>query len=116
MARDALEQQHNTINRMTVLEVQVGEMRDRLWTVQSLASQTMRDSTDAYNQALNIYQQSVTLQVPDADHERLIDQAEKIQREADRIKEEAERLITENADLLREAQDRRVGLEDLLNR
>ena len=74
MARDALEEQHYTANQITVLDVQVNDMREKLRTVQSLASQTLRDSTAAYNQALNIYQQAVTLEVPEADNERLEDQ------------------------------------------
>ena len=57
MARQALEQQHYTANQIRVLEVQVTDMGEKLRTVQSLAGQTLRDSTDAYNQALNIYQQ-----------------------------------------------------------
>ena len=57
MARQALEQQHYTANQIRVLEVQVSDMGEKLRTVQSLAGQTLRDSTDAYNQALNIYQQ-----------------------------------------------------------
>lgn len=50
MAREAMEQQHFTAKQITVLEVQVGGMGKKLRTVQSLASQTLRDSTDAYNQ------------------------------------------------------------------
>ena len=57
LARNALEQQHFTENQITVLEVQVDSLRGKLRTVQSLASQTLRDSNGAYNQALNIYQQ-----------------------------------------------------------
>lgn len=60
MARQALEQQHYTANQIRVLEVQVTDMGEKLRTVQSLAGQTLRDSTDAYNQALNIYQQVKT--------------------------------------------------------
>ena len=60
MARQALEQQHYTANQIRVLEVQVTDMGEKLRTVQSLAGQTLRDSTDAYNQALNNYQQVKT--------------------------------------------------------
>ncbi len=63
MAWDAMQQQHNTSKEIRVLEVQVGEMQQRLRTVQSLATQTLADSTQAYNRALNIYQQAVNLQV-----------------------------------------------------
>ena len=77
-------------------------------------------------------------QVPDADHERLEDAADKIKREATRIREEAERwhlnyflikyvliirefaiysrLLSENNELLLDAADRRAALEDTLRR
>ena len=116
MAREALEEQTYTENNITVLQVQVGDMGDKLRTVQSLASQTLRDSTDAYNQAINIVQQALSLQIPEVDHETLEEQAVKISREGRRIQEEARRLIDENQELLRDVQDRRVQLEDLLRR
>ena len=65
MARQALEQQHYTANQIRVLEVQVTDMGEKLRTVQSLAGQTLRDSTEAYNQALNIYQQ-VRMTIPNS--------------------------------------------------
>ena len=91
-------------------------MGKKLMTVQSLATQTLRDSTDAYNQALNILQQAKSLEVPTVDHATLEDQAVKVNRDARRIQEEAQRLISENEELLLAAQDKRVELEDLLNR
>ena len=91
-------------------------MGKKLMTVQSLATQTLRDSTDAYNQALNILQQAKSLEVPTVDHATLEDQAVKVNRDARRIQEEAQRLISENEELLLAAQDKRVVLEDLLNR
>ena len=79
-------------------------MGKKLMTVQSLATQTLRDSTDAYNQALNILQQAKSLEVPEVDHATLEDQAVKVERDARRIQEEAQRLISENEELLRAAQ------------
>ena len=91
-------------------------MGAKLRTVQSLATKTLRDSTEAYNEALNILQQAKSLEVPTVDHATLEDQAVKVNRDARRIQEEAQRLISENADLLLAAQDKRVELEDLLRR
>ena len=116
MAREALEQQHRTANQITVLEVEIGDLGEKLRTVQSLATSTLRDSTKAYNDALNIYQQAFSLQVPEVNNEDLENQAVKLTAEARRIQEEAQRLIAENQNLLREAQDSRVQLEDLLRR
>ncbi len=101
---------------MFPLLIKVDELRDRLRKVQSLAGQTLRDSTDAYNSALNIYRQALALEVPEGDHEVLEARATKIDYEAERIEQEARRLIEENAALLSEAADRRVTLQDLLSR
>ena len=91
-------------------------MRNKLRTVQSLASRTLKDSQQAYNEALSLYQQAVSLDVPSADHARIEDQSDKIRREAERIQAEATRLVQERQELLREAQEKRVALEDLLAR
>ena len=87
--------------QIQVLEVDATSMSKKLMTVQSLATQTLRDSTDAYNQALNILQQAKSLEVPQVDHATLEDQAVKVERDARRIQEEAQRLISENEELLR---------------
>ena len=116
MTTDALEQQIATSKQIRVLNVQVNDMGDKLMKVQSLASKTLRDSTDAYNQALHIYRQAIGLEVPEVNSSDLKDQADKIEAEAVRIRKEAQRLIDENRGLIQETQDRRVQLEDLLLR
>jgi chromosome segregation ATPase len=116
MARDALEQQHKTANQITVLEVQVADMGERMRAVQSLSAQTLRDASDTYNAALTVYQQAYALEVPRVDHAHLEESAAKVGREARRIGDEARKLIAENERLLRDAQDRRAQLEDLLGR
>ena len=114
MAYAAMEQQPTTGNQITVLEQQVQKMGDNLRLVQSLASQTSRDATEAYNTAINIYQQAKIMEVPKINELNIEKQANKVQQEAKRIKEEAERLIQSNVELLQQTQDRRVQLEDLL--
>lgn len=115
MTRAAMEEQHKTGNQIRLLEVQVQSMGEKLRTVQSLAGQTYRDASEAYNQAINIYQQAKSLDVPTIDDENIEKQANRVKEEANRIKDEANRLIQSNMNLLTEAQDRRVQLEDLLN-
>merc|ERR1719323_1888484 len=116
MARDAMDQQHATGNQIGVLDIQVQNMGAKLRTVQSLAGQTYRDASEAYNSAINIYQQAKSLQVPSVDEENIEKQATRVQDEARRIKMEAERLIESNEELLTETQDRRKELEDLMER
>ena len=53
-------------------------MSTKLRQVQSLASQTLKDSTDSYNLALNIYQQAIAMQVPDVNNQDLEDKASKV--------------------------------------
>ena len=116
MARAAMDQQHATGNQIRVLEVQVQSMGEKLRTVQSLAGQTYRDASEAYNSAIGIYQQAKSLQVPSVDEENIEKQANRVQEDAQRIREEAERLIRENEGLLEDTQNRRVQLEDLMGR
>lgn len=116
LAREAMDQQHATGNQIQVLESQVASMGEKLRTVQSLAGQTYRDASEAYNAAINIYQQAQNLDVPNVDEENIEKQATKVSEEAKRIREEANRLIQTNSQLLQETQDKRVQLEDLLAR
>ena len=53
-------------------------MSTKLRSVQSLATQTLKDSTDSYNLALNIYQQALAMQVPTVDNRDLEDKARKV--------------------------------------
>ena len=53
-------------------------MSTKLRSVQSLATQTLKDSTDSYNLALNIYQQALAMQVPTVDNRELEDKARKV--------------------------------------
>lgn len=114
MTRAAMEEQHKTGNQIRLLEVQVQSMGEKLRTVQSLAGQTYRDASEAYNTAINIFQQAKSLDVPTVDEENIEKQANRVKEEANRIKDEANRLIQSNLDLLTETRDRRVQLEDLL--
>merc|ERR1712051_516757 len=116
MARADMEEQTKTGSQIKVLEEQVKIMGTKLRTVQSLASQTSRDANDAYNTAINIYQQAKSIEVPSIDEENIEKQANRVQEEATQIKQEANRLIDSNVNLLEETQNRRVQLQDLLDR
>ena len=114
MAYAAMEQQPTTGNQINILADQVQKMGENLRTVQSLATQTLQDASEAYNAAINIYQQAKIMEVPKIDEANIDKQANRVQQEAARIREEAERLIQENSILLQDTQNRRVELEDLL--
>ena len=88
MARAAMEEQTKTGSQIKVLEEQVKIMGTKLRTVQSLASQTSRDANDAYNTAINIYQQAKSIEVPSIDEENIEKQANRVQEEAIQIKQE----------------------------
>lgn len=115
MAYAAMEQQPTTGNQINILADQVQKMGENLRTVQSLATQTLQDASEAYNAAIKIYQEAKIMEVPKIDEGNIDKQANRVQQEAERIREEAERLIQENSMLLQDTQNRRVELEDLLN-
>ena len=66
MTQEALEQQIATGNEIRVLQENVMKMGQKLTKVQSLASNTLAESTDAYNQALELYRAAISLEVPEA--------------------------------------------------
>ena len=92
MARAAMEEQTKTGSQIKVLEEQVKMMGGKLRTVQSLASQTSRDANDAYNTAINIYQQAKSIEVPSIDEENIEKQANRVQEEANQIKQEVSKV------------------------
>ena len=48
-----------------MLQENVMKMGKKLTKVKSLAGTTLRDSTSAYNEALNIYRTAISLEVPE---------------------------------------------------
>ena len=117
MTSNALAQQITTGQQIRLLSEDVKDVGIKLQKIQSLASNTLQDSTDAYDQALQIYRQALSLEVPSVNSGDLKAQADKVIAEAVRIADEAQRLMDSNQQLLQETQDRRVNLEeDLLAR
>ena len=116
LAYSAMEEQVHNANKIDTLKFKLNEVESKLVTVEKLSSNTLTKATDAYQEALNIYQQVFNLDVPVLDTARLEEQAKKITQDARRIKEDAARLVGEHEVLVRETQDRRAVLQDLLNR
>lgn len=116
LAYSTMEEQVKNADHIETLKTQLQLMKDKLKTVQGLSTDTLRDATEAYEQALNIYQQVYSLDVPKVDKKKLEDQASKVKQDAERIREDGRRLIDENEQLLQETEDKRVKLKELLDR
>eukprot|EP00092_Neocalanus_flemingeri_P012243 GFUD01013199.1.p1 GENE.GFUD01013199.1~~GFUD01013199.1.p1 ORF type:complete len:1692 (+),score=371.26 GFUD01013199.1:452-5527(+) len=114
-ARDALEEQVETANQIELLQAQLREMGAKLSEAQSDSHETLKAASDAYVQALTIYQQVFNLQVPEVDTSKLDEQASKVTKDAERIRDDAQRLIDEHEELLQTAMNKRQELNDLLN-
>ena len=114
MAYDAMQSAPQTGNQIQILEEQVTRMGETLRMVQSLASQTQRDTSEAHNQAIKLYQTAKLMEVPTIDDENIEKKANSVKSEAMQIKEEATRLMESNQQLLSDTQNRREQLIDLL--
>ena len=114
MAYNAMQSAPQTGNQIQILEEQVTRMGETLRSVQSLASQTQRDASEAYNQAIKLYQTAKLMEVPTIDDENIEKKANTVKSEAMQIKEEATRLMESNQQLLSDTQNRREQLIDLL--
>jgi len=114
-ARDALEEQVQYANNIETLKEQLKDMANRLASVQTASDETLRDATDAYNQAMFITQKEFNLEVPRIDSVQLELEASRVKKDAERLEKEATELIEKNDELVRDTMDKRGELEDLLN-
>ena len=113
-ARSALEEQVDTANTIQVLQARLREMGTKLGEVQSESQQTLAAASEAYLQALTIYQSVWNLAVPEVNTDQLEDQASRVSKDAERIREDAERLIGEHEELLAQAGAQRQQMRDLM--
>jgi len=110
-----LEEQAETANQIDLLQVQVKDMGTKVTEVTNESQETLKAATDAYMQALTIYQQVFNLQVPKVETSNLDNEASEVTKEAKRIKDEAQRLIKVNDEVLQMTMNKRQELDDLLN-
>lgn len=94
----------------------MSDVDDKLSTVEKLASNTLAKAENAYYEALTIHRQVLNLEVPGVNSEGLETQATQISDDARRIKEDAERFMSEYQAVVRETMNKRVNLQDLLDR
>lgn len=116
LAYSAMQEQVNNANKIDALKYHLSEVDNKLDTIEKHSMNTLQKANDAYNEALNIYQQIFNLEVPDVNSEQLESQAKAISTDAERIKDDAVRLINEYERLVRDSMDKRMNLQDLLDR
>ena len=116
LAYSAMQEQLHNANKIDALKYKLSEVEDKLVTVEKLSSNTLLKATDAYEEALTIYQQVFNLEVPTVNSANLENQAKQISQDARRIKEDAQRLMEEYQPLVRDTMEKRMNLQDLLNR
>ena len=116
LAYSAMQEQVHNANKIDTLKYKLAEVENKLITVEKLSSNTLLKATDAYDDALNIYQQVFNLEVPAINSANLESQARQISEDSKRIKEDAQRLMDEYSPLVRTTMEKRMNLQDLLNR
>jgi len=115
-AYSAMQEQVHNANKIDALKYKLSEVESKLVTVEKLSSNILMKATDTYEEALTIYQQVFNLEVPTVDGKSLETAAKVISEDAERIKADARRLIDEYRPLIQDTMDKRVNLQDLLNR
>jgi len=116
LAYSAMEEQVKNANKIDALKYHLSEVDSKLDTMSKHSENTLQKANDAYNEALNIYQQIFNLEVPSVNSDQLEAQAKAIKMDAKRIQEDAVRLINEYELLVRDSMDKRTNLQDLLDR
>ena len=116
MALSAKQEHVDNANSIDSLKSKLEYVENKLVTVEKLASNTLAKAIDAYDEALTIYRQVFNLDVPGINSASLENQAGQIKEDARRIKEDAEKLMSDYQTVIRDTMDKRVNLQDLLNR
>ena len=116
LAYSAMQEQVHNANKIDKLKYKLSEVEDKIATVEKLSSDTLVKATDAYNEALTIKQQVLSLEVPTANSALMETQADQIMTDAERIQKDAELLMSQYQGLLQETMGKRAQLQDLLNR
>merc|ERR1719495_3104073 len=116
LAYSARQQQLDNSNKIDGLRYKLSSVETKIATVEKLTSDSLAKATDAYNEALTIKQQVLSLEVPSVDSAAMEAKAKQIMTDAERIKADAELLLTSNQDLLQNTMGKRAELQDLLNR
>merc|ERR1719189_1805496 len=114
LARDALDEQVKKAERISMLRTHLEQLEGKLSTVQSLSLATLNDATDAYNRALNIYQEAFNLDPSSGDTSRMLKEVDGMREKAGTVRSTADRLLAENADLLAQVLTDGGELENLM--
>ena len=116
IALNAMKEQLSNANNIDTLKYKLTDVDDKLSTVEKLASNTLAKAENAYYEALTIHRQVLNLEVPSINSDSLEKQANQIKEDARRIKEDAERFMDEYQSVIRDTMNKRVNLQDLLDR
>merc|ERR1719458_158881 len=116
LARDALDEQVKKAERISMLRTHLEQLEGKLSIVQSLSLATLDDATQAYDQALNIYQEAFNLNPSAGDTSRMLKEVDGMREKAGTVRSTADRLLAENGDLVDQVLTDREELETLMER
>ena len=114
LARDALDEQVKKAERISLLRTHLEQLEGKIEIVQSLSLATLDDATQAYDQALSIYQEAFNLDPSAGDTTRMQEGADNMRAKAETVRSTADRLLAENAELLDQVVGDREELEELM--
>ena len=86
LARDALDEQVKKAERISMLRTHLEQLEGKLSIVQSLSLATLDDATQAYDQALNIYQEAFNLNPSAGDTSRMLKEVDGMREKAGTVR------------------------------
>ncbi|KAL3871372.1 hypothetical protein ACJMK2_039377 [Sinanodonta woodiana] len=114
LAKETLTMPGGVMQEIQVLQQKAANAQELYKTVQFLAEKARNASILAYQEALDLYTEATSIQIPGVDVNRLMAEAAQIKKEAANIKAEAKRLIEENQKLLSDIKNEEGNAEKLL--
>ncbi|CAN8019241.1 unnamed protein product, partial [Ixodes persulcatus] len=114
IAEGAISTQHQTESEINTLKKRMKEIMDLMLRTKKMAEEAKAEVVKAYEDALRVYSDTTSVQMPDIDTEDLLHQAQEIIEEAQRIYKEADDLMEKHKNIFDKVKPQKDEAEDLL--
>ncbi|KAM7303910.1 laminin subunit gamma-1 isoform X2 [Ixodes scapularis] len=114
IAEGAISTQHQTESEIFTLKKRMKDIMDLMLRTKKMAEEAKAEVVKAYEDALRVYSDTTSVQMPDIDTDDLLHQAQEIIEEAQRIYKEADDLMEKHKNIFDKVKPQKDEAEDLL--
>jgi len=115
LARNSYDQQRNSSIQSGTLQQTVLRLEEEIKNAEGKSQRSLQVAKEAYNNALNLYKDAHSLNLPKIDLQAIKDQAKQAKADAEDLKESLRLLLDEREQLLLEAEEESKEAKELLD-